>query len=83
VKVELGPSTGEKISDKIHMLLPALLHRPSLLASKNLAEGFWQPGLSHIYGLSILLREFLRVALDLWLCSFIVGGDQRQRSYID
>jgi hypothetical protein len=39
VKATLGPSIDERIFDKLHMLLPILLHHRLLLDNKNLIEG--------------------------------------------
>jgi hypothetical protein len=82
MKAELGPSTNGKISDKLRMLLLALLCHQSLLASRNLTEGLWWLELWHLCGLRRLLCEFLRVTLGLWPCLCIIGGDQIWRSYI-
>jgi hypothetical protein len=70
----------ERTFGKLRMLRPVLLHHQSLLASRNLADGPWRLELWHLYGLRRLLREFLRVALDLQPCSCSEGAGQRRMS---
>jgi hypothetical protein len=81
-KDALGPSIDERTFGKLCMWWLILLHRRLLLANKNLVRGPWWLRLQRLCGIYRFLREFLRVALGLWPCWHIEGGDRRRRSYI-